>query len=364
MRTPTKLLVIDDSPETHEMVELLFDQTREVRPVLLHAYNGRDGLDLVASNLDLDVIVLDLSMPVMDGFEVLTRLRAGRRSAGIPVLVFSGNRQDSTKALSLGARDFVNKPGNYQEILLRLENLVEAKYQAEASERAKLDFLSVVSHELRTPMNGILGMVEALRDGGMTPDQETFLGALDDSARRMMGLVDNVLRYLESESPSQTLPRAPFDPCRVVQDVLAEFTPEAERTGVALGTRTRAGGFPEVDGWEAMARTALHHLVGNAVKFAPGGRVAVDLEFRPGAGGAGQVLFSVSDTGPGFPSDRKEDLFRALTQGDSSGTRRFGGLGIGLAIASRLVQQMGSSLEVESSPGSGSVFRFALSVPV
>jgi signal transduction histidine kinase len=361
MDSPAKLLVVDDDPQVHELVNLLFASTPGPQVTVLHALEGRAAWELLLLHQDLDAIVLDLVMPVMDGLEVLSKIKADRRFRHLPVCVFTGNRDQATRALQMGARDFVQKPGDYEEIRLRLANLIESKRRAEEAERTKVDFLSVVTHELRTPMNGVLGLTQALRDGGLTEDQQSYLEALEKSAHKMLSLIEGVIGYLESDNPFQSFPREVFAIREVVEGVWQRFDTEAQRLGVtrelvlAPGLPARVWGLPD------QLRTILGHLVGNAVKFSPGGRVT--LEVRGLATPPHPSLeFRIRDTGIGFPLDRRDVLFEPFTQLDGSVTRTYGGLGIGLAVATRLVHRLGGSLEVTSlSPGTE--FRFALSFP-
>lgn len=361
MDSPAKLLVVDDDPQVHELVDLLFASTPGPQVTVLHALEGRAAWELLLLHQDLDAIVLDLVMPVMDGLEVLSKIKADRRFRHLPVCVFTGNRDQATRALQMGARDFVQKPGDYEEIRLRLANLIESKRRAEEAERTKVDFLSVVTHELRTPMNGVLGLTQALRDGGLTEDQQSYLEALEKSAHKMLSLIEGVIGYLESDNPFQSFPREVFAVREVVEGVWQRFDTEAQRLGVtrelvlAPGLPARVWGLPD------QLRTILGHLVGNAVKFSPRGRVT--LEVRALATTPHPSLeFLVRDTGIGFPLDQRDVLFEPFTQLDGSVTRTYGGLGIGLAVATRLVHRLGGSLEVTSlSPGTE--FRFALSFP-
>lgn len=361
MDRPPKLLVIDDGAEAHQMVELLFSVPGGTgpRPVLLHADDGREGLSLLQSHQDTDAIVLDLQMPVMDGFEFLTRIRQDRRLSGIPVLVFSGNREDSTKALKLGARDFVNKPGDYVEIHLRILNLIEGKRKTEAADRMRTDFLSVVSHELRTPMNGILGMAQTLKDSGLNDEQSLYLDALERSSDKMLTLVNNVLSYLESDSPLHTLPRTAFSLEGLLRATVDAQADRAAQNGVTLELSLEPEVPDRLVGLPDKLQTALGHLIGNAVKFSPGGRVTVGVGREPSDTGV-VLRFSVQDNGVGFAPERKESLFEPFVQADGSETRRFGGLGIGLSIASRLLGRLGGILDASSLPGRGSRFEFTL----
>lgn len=363
MERPAKVLVVDDGQDSHDMVELLFSVPGEPgpRPVIFHAWNGQEGLEILAEHQDVDVMLLDLQMPVMDGFEVLGRLGTDRRFQGIPVFVFSGNRDDATRALRLGARDFVNKPGDLLEVKLRLSNLVDGKRRADAAERLKIDLLSVVSHELRSPMNGVLGMAQAIRDTGLTDEQTVYLDALFQSSTKMVSLINNLIGYLESENPVHGLPVEAFSLRKVIQAAFDKSTVEAGQQAVRCHFSLASGVPDGLVGLPSKLQIILEHLINNAVKFSPGGQVSVDVTCAgTSATGAVELTFQVSDTGVGFPMDLRDRLFEPFRQLDGSATRRFGGLGIGLAVASRLVSLLGGVLDVESHPGQGTCLRFTL----
>lgn len=355
MNRPVQLLVIDDSSEAHEVIELLFGASQ-----VSHAWNGKEGLERLVSRPDVDAVILDLIMPTMGGFEVLERLKANRRFQQIPVCVFTANREDATKALALGARDFIDKRADYQELKLRILNLVESKRRAEAASRAKTDFLAVVSHELLTPMNGILGMAQAIRDEALTSDQSRYLDILEDSSRRMMGLVDDVLRFLESENPLHQLVQTAFSPRRIVQSALERLAGEAEKNTVVTETVWGSDLPDQLTGLPDKVGLVLYHLIGNAIKFSPGGKVVVQVASQDCGDGRIRLDFSIRDTGVGFPKGWQSGIFDPFTQGDGADTRQFGGLGLGLSIASRMVQMLGGTLDVESEAGHGSLVRFSL----
>lgn len=355
MDKPVRLLVIDDSPAIHETAELLFGPAS-----VGHAWDGREGLEKIGAFPDWDAIILDLTMPEMGGLAVLERLREDPLRAGVPVCVFSGSRADVVQALSLGARDFVDKNCDYQELKLRVMNLVEAKRRAEAAQNAKSSFLALVSHELRTPMTGVLGMAEAIRDGSLSADQSQFLDILEQSARKMSGLVDNLIQFLESENPLGRLPRVPFNPRQLVQTVVEKYALEAHRHAVSVRWMADSSVPEVVDGLPEKVSAVLDHLVGNAVKFSPGGSVAVSVEVASDTDEQVRLGFTVRDTGIGLTEDWKDKIFHPFTQVDDSDARRFGGLGLGLSIAGRLVRMLGGDLEVESGPAKGSRFHFEL----
>jgi len=364
MNSTAKILIVDDNAAIHEILEKLFitgNDTDFLRPVVLHADNGLDALEMLLINPDVDVIVLDLDMPVMNGFETLAHIKGDLRFKAIPVCVFTASKDDSIKALKLGASDFMSKQGDYLEIKLRVWNLIEHKRQAEASERAKIDFLANVSHELRTPMNGVIGGMQLLQMTEMTDEQLDYVEIVDQSTRRMMDMIESVLSFLKSENPLHYLPVMPFSLRTIVQETIDGLKTEAEHNGITPMVDIHPDITDNLTGLPDKIQLIFQHLLSNAIKFSPSGRVAVRVEPGVRDEKSVQLRCSVTDTGIGIPAEIQACIFEPFTQADGSKTRKFGGLGIGLSIAGRMVKLMGGSLNVESSQGGGSTFSFAVS---
>ena len=362
MHTP-KILIVDDAAEIHYLMELhLTDYAKTINqiPVFLHAEDGRAALDLLATNPDTDVVVLDLQMPVMNGFQFLTQTHDDRRFRLIPICVFSSSKEDSAKALALGASDYVYKPGDYEEIVLRVFNLIESKHLAETSERSKITFLSTVGHELRTPMNGVIGFTELLQSTELSDEQSEYVDGLEQSSNNMMTMISDVLSFLESEHPLYHLPVTPFALRATVQESIERVTSEAENNGVALTVDIPSELPDNLNGLPDKLQLIFYHLLSNGIKFSPSGMVTVSIEAGQMDDNTIQLLCSVTDTGIGIPKEKQSLIFEPFTQADGSSKRKFGGLGIGLSIASRILQMMGSTLTVESSPSNGSRFNFAV----
>jgi len=358
-----KILIVDDAAEIHHLLERhlkYFAKTINQIPVFLHAEDGRAALDLLATNPDTDVIVLDLHMPGMNGFQFLAQAQDDHRFQLIPICVFSSSREDSAKALALGARDYVYKPGDYEEIVLRVFNLIKSKRQAETSERAKMAFLSTVSHELRTPMNGVIGFTELLQTTELDDEQSEYVEGLEQSSNNMMTMVNDVLSFLESEQPLYHLPVTPFALRATVQESIEGITSEAENNGVTLVVDIHPELPDNLIGLPDKIQLIFYHLLRNGIKFSNSGMVTVAIEAGLTDDNTVRLLCSVTDTGIGIPKEMQSLIFEPFTQADGSSKRKFGGLGIGLSISSRISQMMGSTLTVESSPSNGSRFNFTV----
>jgi signal transduction histidine kinase len=367
MDTAAKILIVDDDPGIHEVLETFITSKWEAgaKPFVFHAENGQVALDVLGLNPEMDVIVLDLNMPVMDGYSFLEHVGADLRFQNIPVCVLTGNTDDAVRALNLGARDYIAKTGDYAEIRLRIMNLIEIKHRAESGERSKIGFLSTVSHELLTPMNGVIGAMQLLQTTELTDEQSEYIEMLEESTNSMMAMVNNCLNFLQSDDPLHHLPVIPFNLRATVQETLDSLVTEAQRHCVTLPPVEVSPGVPDnLVGLPDRLQLIFYHLFINAIRFSPAGKVVARIEDGPREGASVQLRCSVTDTGIGISLAKQSDIFEPFIQVDTSSTRKIGGLGIGLSIASRLVQMMGGAIMVESTPGGGSTFSFAVNCAV
>ena len=245
------------------------------------------------------------------------------------------------------------------EMKEQAEALRLALTRAEAASRAKSDFLANLSHEIRTPLNGVLGLAEALERGGLDPGQREIVSTIRDSAGALNELLCDLLTFSDLEAGKLELRAASCRLSEMAEAVARRYRPAAAAKGLTLEVETDAAAQAPVLADAEQLAQVLSQLLSNAVKFTAEGRVTVRLSLA-GSGEARRQLIEVADTGVGFDPDDAERLFKRFEQGDASFTRRFGGMGLGLAICRQMVELMGGAVRATSRPGRGATFTIDL----
>lgn len=242
-----------------------------------------------------------------------------------------------------------------------MQELKRAKDAAEAANKAKNEFLANVSHELRTPLHGILGMLQVLQQSSLDAELMECVNTAASSGQGLLRIISDILDFSCIEAGSFVLVPHRFDFAATVRSVLGMFAHEEKLGDVRLTVRIDEAIPKELVGDDARVRQILVNLVGNAYKFTGKGEVGVECSLLPYCRpGKRCIYFAVSDTGPGIPDSRLNDIFKSFTQLDGSSTRRYQGAGLGLAIVQRLVAMMQGALAVESEPGKGTTVHCSL----
>jgi len=379
-----RILAIDDTPANL----LTLGRALTADYAVQIATSGAAGLAL-ATKVPPDLILLDVMMPEMDGYETCRRLKTDPQLRMIPVIFITALTEVEAESagLALGAADFITKPINVEIARQRIRNLLEreqlrkeveahrdhleeqvrartaalsiAKEAAEAANRAKTAFLSSLSHEFRTPLNGIMGMTDLMLRRASDPKLTDQLNKVKRSATQLLSLISDTLDMTRLEANRLTLEPSQFTLDSVMASLLRLFGQDAQAKGLALGQEiSPALANLSVRGDPLRLGQILQNLLGNAIKFTAQGNISVQALVVEESASDVLVRFAVRDTGSGIAAADQQRIFDLFVQADGSLTRRHGGLGLGLALCKQLAGLMGGEIGVESTLGQGSTFWF------
>ncbi len=376
LRMPSRILLIDDDPAVPELVEaILADEGAAVTSASTAAEAVRClGLS------EFDLILLDLGLPDMSGFDLLQVLRSQEEFQRVPILLVSAlyGTEDKVRCFDLGANDYISKPYAGPELRARvrsllkmkllqdqlrsnIEKLERARQAAEEATSAKSEFLAHMSHEIRTPMNGVLGMARLLMETALTTNQKELVDLVHTSASTLLMIVNDILDLSKIESGKMQLEKQPFNLRSVFEEVAGMLRPRADEKKIRFSIEINDAVPVMLVGDALRLRQILVNLAGNALKFTEAGQVTLHAHLttpRVATSSRCSLHISVRDTGIGIPEDRMGLLFKSFGQTDASISRRFGGTGLGLTISKSLAELMGGRMWAESVHGQGSTFHF------
>ncbi|MDV2993080.1 MAG: Sensor histidine kinase RcsC [Chroococcidiopsis sp. SAG 2025] len=353
-----RILVVDDSPDNVFLIQTILE---EEGYTITTAEDGPTALAEVEKSPP-HLVLLDVMMPGMDGFEVTQRLRQNAKLPFIPILLITAYDQPSVaKGLDTGADDFIRKPVEVEELLARVRSLLRLKHSVDERDeiaRQREDFVSRLTHDLRTPLVAADRMLVLLAQGALgelPPPIHEAIATMIRSNQNLLQMVNTLLEVYRFEAGRKTLAFLPVDLQNLLEDIVKELSPLAQDKGVSLQLQQQQPiASVKVSGDRLELHRLFTNLVGNALKFTDKGSVTVCVSTNPDS----YLQVDVIDTGSGISLEDRETLFQRFRQG----SHRRSGSGLGLYLSRRIVEAHQGTLQVDSELGKGSTFRVSLPV--
>ncbi len=388
------VLVVDDENEICQMVSLCLQKAGHDVTVASSAEAAFELLGLI----EFDAIVTDVMMPGQDGITFLGRVHCAWPDTPVILMTGYAQLQMAVNAIKKGAFDFIHKPFDFDHLrkiveralnyaklqkmeinyrnelekvvterTLQLKNaMIELEYlRAEQLRSAteKSNFMSNISHEMRTPMNGVVGALDLLSDGGIGGIQAEYLEMARQSANSMLAMINQLLTFNDGVGGAGAYARYDLiDLNALLEGCVAEFTDGFKRKGLFLNLQIAEDVPGKIWTDREQLKRLLEILLGNALKFTDRGGAAVEVSTVKSEKNIASLQFSISDSGIGIPEGMLERIFEPFVQGDGSLTRRHDGSGLGLSIAKQYVRHLNGSLLAEHIPDGGSRFTFVLEI--
>lgn len=408
-----KILIVDDNTDNLDMMMIML---KSENYDVTAAGNGKEALDKLRSE-EFDLIISDILMPVMDGFQFCRECKKDTALSGIAFIFYTATYIDSKDeefAMTLGAQKFIRKPQEpdvflnhikevietskdnksklvkpevqdesevmklYNERLIaKLEKknadlekeieahrktekeLVNAKEKAEESNNLKSAFLANISHEVRTPMNGIMGFINLLKRPAINADdQKNYLEIIEKSCNQLLSIITNIIEISTLDTKQLIINKSPSDIPKVLNTLYTFFSktlPDGHQVVFKKNIH------PSVENCicytdENKLMQILTNLIGNAIKFTQEGTIEMECRLN----NSNELEFSVKDTGIGIAKENHEMIFENFRQVEISHSKQYGGLGLGLSIAKEYVIALGGRIWVDSKLGKGSAFYFTI----
>ncbi|MBI2305891.1 MAG: response regulator [Rhodocyclales bacterium] len=399
---PACILVVDDNPGK---LESLLAVVANMGLTVVTATSGREALRQLLQR-DFAVVLLDVNMPTMGGFETASLIHGRPRSAHTPIIFVTaeaGSEAERSQGYTLGAVDYIYSPvipailrakvqvfvdlfhlnrrleQQAQEIQHHAEEISRQNLQLEAASRLKSEFLASMSHELRTPLNAIIGFSEVLKDGllgTLSAEQQRYIGEIFNSGQHLLSLINDILDLSKIEAGRMSLDPERLEVATLLQASLNIVREQALKHRIKLKLDIHPGPAHLVADARKL-KQIVYNLLSNAVKFTPdGGHVSLaarplgrdELQLAVPEGGAVRRLplvesefrqfleIEVCDNGIGITADDLQRLFQTFLQLDASLARGYEGTGLGLALVRRMAELHGGTVAVASAPGQGSCF--------
>lgn len=371
-----RILVVDDE----ESVRILLKRTlTEAGYDVVTAANGQEALDKV-SQLQVRVVLSDIKMPGISGIEVLRKLTADHPDICVIMATAVTDTQTAIDIMKLGAYDYISKPFNRDDLLMRIQKAIEkseleekikesaaelevAMSNAQVANQAKSDFLASMSHELRTPLTSILGLSEVLQEeyfGKLNSKQKQYLNDIQESGQHLLLLINDILDIAKIEAGKMELELGLVVVKELLENSLIMIKEKAGKHNIKLDVDLA----PEIKGLKIQAderklKQIIFNLLSNAAKFTPdGGRIQLGASCEDE-----KLAVAVTDTGIGISVEKQERVFQEFYQVEAGLKDKTPGTGLGLPLSRKMVEMHGGEIWCESE-GEGKGSRFVFTIPL
>lgn len=356
------ILIVDDNTNN---LKVLAGVLKENLYDFRMAKSGQLALNILEKTTP-DLILLDIQMPEMDGFETCRRIKANEEKVKIPIIFLTANTDSESiaKAFASGGVDYITKPFNSNELLARINTHIKLKNQAEELERqnaTKDKFFSIISHDLTNPIAGIIGFSDLILEDFNELESsniETFVGYINQSAKFSLDLLQNLLQWSRIQIGSLESVKVDFDLRNLIDINIEGSRPQALTKNIQIKSNIQENLLICAD--EKMISTVVRNLISNAIKFTPkGGTITISSEKKI-VSDKKIIETEIRDTGIGMEEEAIQKLFKIEQNYMSKGTNNETGTGLGLILCKEFLNQNNGTIRVESQPNIGSNFIFTL----
>jgi two-component system, sensor histidine kinase and response regulator len=351
-----RILAVDDTVDNLILLQTLLEiEGYQVDMVA----DGREAIKYV-QNSPPDLILLDVMMPFMDGYDVTRHIRTYKEHDDIPILLLTAFHDVSVaEGLDAGANDFIRKPFDHDELLARVRSLLRLKHSLDAQRemaRAREDFVSRLTHDLRTPLVAADRMLTLFNQEVFCPisdEMKQAITAMSRSNNNLLEMVNTLLEVSRFEAGRKSMNFASCNLVEIIEEVVQELQPLAEEKNLTITVDNQINQDAEnpicVLGDKLELHRVIGNLLGNGIKFTDIGGITICIQEKPDQN---QISIAIKDTGYGIPSEDLSELFKRFRQGKN----KRAGSGLGLHLSQRIMETHDGKIEVFSELGKGSVF--------
>jgi signal transduction histidine kinase len=362
-----KILIVDDRPENLYSLESMLSDDGRIE--VIKALSGQEALK-IAYQEELSLIMLDVQMPEMDGFEVAHMLKSTKRTKKVPIVfvtAISKEKKYLLQGLGEGAIDYLFKPLDVEITKAKVNTLLTFFHQQKELERKNTElaalneqknyFMGMASHDLRNPIGNIITLAQFIETESekLSDEQKTFVHTIIDSGQFMLNLLNDLLDISRIESGHVNIQMNEVNLLDLVQSAIGDSRFHAQKKNISIQFSAHEN-LPSPCGDASQLRQVMNNLISNAIKYSmPGTTVEVLIEKKENS-----VIVSVADQGQGIPEEELEKVFRPFHKTSVKSTAGEKSTGLGLTIAKRVVEAHNGEIRVNSQVGKGSVFSFTL----